>query len=536
LPLAVLAAHPQEQQHQASPTDRASLMQGLGSVNHRVSTTKPEAQRFFDQGLALSYAFNHEEAGRSFKQAASIDPKLAMAYWGIALVAGPNYNMDVDPERERIAYEAVQKALSLEGGASDNERAYIEALARRYSIEPGVDLKKLAVDYKNAMAAVVQKYPDDLDAATLYAESMMNLRPWQLWDANGNPAEGTLEIVRVLESVLKRDPNHTGANHFLIHAVEASPHPERAFESAKRLAGLAPAAGHLVHMPAHIYIRIGDYEAAAQSNRAAAAVDEAYIKTGVQGIYPMMYYSHNLHFLSVAAGMEGRFAEALSAAQGLEANVGPHLKEMPILDSFMCTSTLVRVRFRKWDTIMTLPEPDKNSLPLSNAIWRFARGMALAVGGDSRNAEVELELLKQAEESIPAAAVWGNNRGPDVLRVAQAVLGSKIALAKTDWKSAIDMLKQAAGLEDALIYSEPPDWWLPARESLGGLLLSRNDYSQAESVFRADLVRHPGSGRSLFGLFRCLAARGKKAGAEAIYKQYQAAWGKADTMLRVADL
>jgi len=529
-------AYAQQHQHEGKPSGQASLIPGVGKVSHRVSTSKPEAQRFFDQGLALSYAFNHEEAGRSFKRAADIDPKLAMAYWGIALVAGPNYNLDVDPVREKAAYEAVQKALSLAAGASEPERDYINALARRYSIEPAADLKKLSLDYKNAMAALVQKYPDDLDAATLYAESMMNLRPWQLWHADGTPADGTLEIIRVLQSVLKRDPNHTGANHFLIHAVEASPHPEQALESARRLAGLAPAAGHLVHMPAHIYIRVGDYEGAAQSNRDAAAVDEAYIKTGVQGVYPMMYYSHNLHFLAVAAGMQGRFAEALWAAQGLEANVAPHLKDMPMLDSFMCTSTLIRVWFGRWDTVLSLPEPDKTIAPMTNTIWHFARGMAFAAGSDAGKAESELAAVRQGQQSTPLEAAWGNNRGRHVLKVAETMLASKVAAAKGDRKSAIELLKQAVRLEDALIYSEPPDWYLHPRLSLGGLLLSINDNAAAESVFQEDLGRHPNSGRALFGLYRSLKAQGKKSEADTVYKQYQAAWTKADTMLRVEEL
>jgi tetratricopeptide (TPR) repeat protein len=389
------------------------------------------------------------------------------------------------------------------------------------------------------MAALVQKYPDDLDAATLYAESLMDLNPWQLWDASGKPAEGTLEIVRVLQSVLKRDPNHTGANHFLIHAVEASPHPEEALPSAQRLAGLAPAAGHLVHMPAHIYIRVGDYEDAAQTNRAAAAVDEAYIKTGAQGVYPMMYYSHNLHFLSVAAAMEGRFAESLSAAQRLEDNVGPHVKEMPMLESFMCTSTIVRVRFRQWGAILALPEPDKTSLPLTDAIWHFARGMAFSQSGetgDVAKASAELQALKRSRESTSSGAVWHRNKARDVLKVAETMLAAKVSVAEHDTKSAIDLLKQAANLEDALLYGEPPDWFIPARESLGRLLLIAKDYAEAESVFREDLKRHPASGRSLFGLYSALKSQGKETEAAQVYKQYQEAWTKADTMLRIEDL
>ncbi len=314
----------------------ATLMSGLGSVHHPVSTTSPEAQKFFDQGLALVYAFNHEEAVRSFKRAAELDPRMAMAYWGTALALGPNINMDVDPQREKAAYDAVQKAISLVATTDTNERAYIEALAKRYSIDPKADLKKLAADYKSAMGELVKNYPDDLDAATLYAESAMDLRPWQLWTREGKPAPGTEEIIAVLESVLRRDPNHPGAIHYYIHAVEASPNPERALAYAPKLGKLMPAAGHLVHMPAHIYARTGDYENAARSNEDAAAADRAYIAaSGTQGVYPLMYYSHNLHFLAIACSIEGRFADAMKAAKQLEANVGPHLKEMPMLEGFM---------------------------------------------------------------------------------------------------------------------------------------------------------------------------------------------------------
>ena len=277
------------------------LMAGMGAVHHPVSTTDAEAQRFFDQGLAFIYGFNHDEALRSFKRAAELDPQLAMAHWGVALALGSNYNLQADARQQRAAYEAIQKARALAAKASEHERAYIEALSRRYANDPQPDPQKLAVDYKNAMSDLVGRYPDDADAATLYAESMMNLRPWKLWTADGKPAEGTEEIIRVLEGVLRRNPDHTGANHYYIHAVEASPAPERALPSAARLERLAPAAGHLVHMPSHIYIRTGDYEAAAKSHADAILADRTYIeKSGAQGVYPMMYYNHNIHFLASA--------------------------------------------------------------------------------------------------------------------------------------------------------------------------------------------------------------------------------------------
>src|SRR5262252_9929213 len=299
-----------------------TLVQGLGDLHHPVSTRNLQAQQFFDQGLRFIYAFNHDEAARSFQHAADLDPTLAMAYWGVAEAVGPNYNDPADPERYKRANEAVQKAVDLTSGASPSEQAYIQAMAKRFPADPNSDLKKAAEDYRDAMRQVVAKFPDDLDAATLFAEAGMNLHPWGLWHQDGSPEAGTEEIVATLESVLKRDPNHLGAIHYYIHAVEASNNPERALAGANRLAALAPNAGHIVHMPAHIYIRTGDYEAAVQTNEKAAEVDRTYIKeAGVQGIYPMMYYSHNLHFVAMCGAMNGRYAEARKSADMLASHV-----------------------------------------------------------------------------------------------------------------------------------------------------------------------------------------------------------------------
>src|ERR1043166_4005958 len=332
----------------ANKQRQPTLLPGLGDVHHPVSTKNRQAQQFFDQGLKLVYAFNHDEARRSFQHAADLDPELAMAWWGVAVTLGPNYNLPVDPQREKAGYDAAQRALALQENASDPERAYINALAVRYSKDPHADLHALDVDYKNAMGKLAAHYPDDLDASTLYAESLMNLNPWHLWTADGKPAESTEEIVWVLESVLKRDPNHLGANHYYIHAVEASPHPERALPSALRLGQLAPAAGHLVHMPAHIYARVGDHAASAHCNELAAAADKRFLaQTGEQGVYPMMYYSHNLHFLAYAACMRGDFAEAKSAAAKLVANVAPGVKAMPPLEGFLPTPMIVLFAFER---------------------------------------------------------------------------------------------------------------------------------------------------------------------------------------------
>jgi tetratricopeptide (TPR) repeat protein len=360
----------------------AGLIPGIGQLHHAISTKNPEAQRFFDQGLTLVFAFNHEEAARSFRRAAELDPQSAMPYWGVALALGPCINLDVDPPHEKAAYEAVQKAIALSSGVGEIERAYIQALAKRYSADPGVNLRKLDADYAHAMGELSKRYPDDLDAATLYAESLMDLHPWKLWSLDGRPAEGTNEIVAVLESVLRRDPNHIGANHYYIHAVEASPHPEWALASAKRMETLAPAAGHLVHMPAHIYMRVGEYTAAARSNALAAEADRVYLRaTGTTGsMYDAMYYAHNLHFLAAADSMAGNLVAAKRAADELVAHVGTMVHSMPTAEFYMPTPMFVLVRFHRWDEILKVPAPEP-SLAMTTAFWHFARGSAAAATG-----------------------------------------------------------------------------------------------------------------------------------------------------------
>ncbi len=525
-----------QEHHSIDQTKKAELIYGMGDHRHPVSTTNPDAQRFFDQGLTLIYAFNHDEAVRSFKRAAELDPNLGMAYWGVALALGANINLPADPERERAAYEAIQKAIQLSVNAPDQEKAYINALAKRYSNDPEADLNKLALDYKNAMGELAKNYPDDLDAATLYAESMMNLRPWQLWNKDGTPAEGTEEIIFVLESVLKRNPNHIGANHYYIHAVEASSTPGRALPSAERLKTLAPSAGHLVHMPAHIYMRTGDYKSAVQANLEGAEADRNYIKnSGVKGIYPLMYYSHNLHFLSVAHAMQGRYLDAKRAADQLGEHVGPHVKEMPMLEFFMPTSTLIMVRFGRWDDILASPKPDSDML-ITTAMWHFARGMAYAAAGKVNEAENERTQFASVAKTVPGDATWDLNSASSVLNIAGMVLDARIALARGDNKSAIEILRKAAEAEDALNYAEPPGWYIPVRESLGAVLLLNGDYSEAEGVFRADLERNPRSGRSLFGLSESLKAQGKEYSSQLVQEEFETAWKNADGPLKVEDL
>ena len=518
-------------------TEAASpLASGLGDVHQPVSTRSAEAQKFFDQGLAYIYAFNHEEAVRSFKRAAELDPQLAMAHWGIALALGSNYNLQADAPQLREAYANLQKALALSAKATVHERAYIEALSKRYSNDAQADRQKLALDYKAAMNELVKLYPDDLNAATLYAESMMNLRPWQLWSADGKPAEGTEEIVATLESVLRRDPSHTGANHYYIHAVEASPNPERALPSAGRLERLAPAAGHLVHMPSHIYIRTGDYESAARSNSDAIVADRDYIKkSGAAGVYPMMYYNHNIHFLASAHAMNGRYADALKTARELEESVRPHLKAMPMLEFFMPYTAIALVRFQRWDEILKSSMP-ASELKITRAHWHFARGMAYAGKKQVTSAEAELKALRDTAQSVPTDAPFGNSSARGVLNVAERLLEGRIASARGEKQPAIELLRKAVEAEDAVNYNEPPDWDLPVREWLGGALLANNDSAEAEKIYRAELAKHPRNGRALFGLIESLKRQGKESSARLVQREFDRAWEKADTKLSIEDL
>jgi tetratricopeptide (TPR) repeat protein len=525
--------------HTHAQPKAATLMSGLGSLHHPVSTRSPQAQQFFDQGLRLIYAFNHDEAARSFQRAAELDPQLAMAYWGIAEAVGPNYNDPASEDRFIQAHAAIQKGVDRSANAPPSERDYIQAMAKRFPADPKSDLRKAAEDYRDAMREVMNKYPDDLDAATLFAESAMNLHPWGLWHPDGTPEVGTDEIIATLESVIKRDPNHLGAVHYYIHAVEASPNPQRALAGANRLASLAPAAGHIVHMPAHIYLRTGDYEAALKTNEEAAAADRAYIRaSGAQGIYPAMYYSHNLHFIAVAASMSGNYAKARKAAEMLAVNVDPHVKDMPPLESFMTVSMAVNVRFQKWNEILRTPQPAADR-KVTTTYWHFARGMALAGTGKVPDAEAEYTTLVAIKDATPPDAIFSmpfNNKTKDVLTIAVNVLGAKIAMVKKDSGSAITMFREAVAVQDKLNYGEPPDWFSPVRESLGAALLISGNATEAEKIFRADLDRNPRNPRSLFGLHQALKAQGRSYDAQFVEKEFRTAWKNADTKLKVEDL
>lgn len=510
----------------------------VGRQHHSIETKSKAAQDYFDQGLTFVYGFNHEEAGRAFQQAAALDPASPMPLWGIALAVGPNYNADVDANREKLAYATIQKAAKIAEHAPQVERDYVSALAARFSGEASPDYQKLAANYAAAMKALSQKYPDDLDAATFYAESLMDLNPWKLWAHDGQPAENTEEIVHVLESVLARDPNHAGANHFYIHAVEASPNPERALPSARRLNTMVPQAGHLVHMPSHIYARTGYYADAAKSNVEAAKADRAYARKADQegSMYDLMYHSHNEHFLAAAACMEGRYLEAKAAADGLATRLMPHAKTMPMLDSFIMTPFWVDARFGKWDTILAAPEPPKE-LPGTHVMWRYARTLAFAARGEKEKATAERENFTADATAFPADASLGEfNTAKDVLALAAQVLDARVAMARGSKEEAIAHWQKAVELQDALNYDEPPDWYYPVRESLGNALLVAGKPIEAEQVFREDLLKNPRNPRSLFGLMHSLSAQQKDADAAWVERQFKAAWKNADTELNLADL
>lgn len=521
-----LAAAAQHEEHAAAPPP--PLEQGLSDLHHPVSTKNAEAQKYFDQGLRYVYAFNHEQAVASFLQAGKLDPKLAMAWWGAALALGPNINLDVDPDREKQAYDAVQTALAKSDHASAKERDTIRALAKRYSVAEDADLKKLSRDYSNEMRKLVAKYPDDLDLATLFAESLMDLHPWRLWSHDGTPNEDTPEIVRTLESVLKRDPNHLGANHYYIHAIEASPDPAKAAQSAERLRTLAPAAGHLVHMPAHIFQRTGKYTLAAEANLHGAERDREFAKRyGNENLYMMMYYNHNLDFGATSYAMAGDYENAKRFADEVSENAAAAVTMMPPVEAFASDSVKVLMRFHRWNDIAKLVDTAPG--PTSSAFLYYARGVAMARLGDLDGAKHEQAAFRAVQAKLTDDVGMLQNSGKALAAVAGALLDGTIAEASGNWDEALRAYKRAVTAEDALNYNEPADWYYPTRETLGAALLRHADPAAAEAVFREDLKRNPNNPRSLYGLAEALAAQKKPDAAERA--AFKAAWSGGDVSL-----
>jgi len=509
------------------------LFENLGTHHHPVTTTSPQAQRYFDQGLRLIWAFNHDEATRAFQEAAQVDSDCAMAWWGIALAAGPNYNDSGNRERDRRAHDALEKALASKSAVTDAERAYIDALAKRYAKEPPDDRKALDIAYADAMRGVAQHYPNDLDAATLFAESLMDLRPWDLWTLDGKPQPGTEEIVATLESVLARDPNHPGANHYYIHAVEASKQPERGIAAADRLKALVPGAGHLVHMPSHIYMRVGRYDEAVEANVRAVAVDREYLAVAKpEGMYPMMYYAHNFDFLWSAASMEGRSADTIRAAREVAAQLTPDMaRQMSDVEGILVAPLFALARFGKWPEILQEPAPP-DDLPYARGSWHYARGLALMHTGRLADAERERAALDAVAAATPPQRSIGQvNTAKTVLTLASHVLAGELAAARGKSREAIRHLEEGVRMQDNLRYMEPPPWYYPVRQSLGVAFLKAGRAAEAEAVYRADLQRNPENGWSLYGLAQSLRAQKKTAEAAAVEKRFKKAWARADVKL-----
>jgi len=510
----------------------------VGRQHHPIQTKSKESQEYFDQGITLVYGFNHEEAARAFEKAGQLDPSSPMPWWGVALAVGPNYNLDVDAEREKQAFDAIQKARKLAVNAPRAEQDYVNTLAARYTDEANPDYKRLARNYADHMRELARKYPDDLDAATLYAESLMNLNPWKLWSLDGRPGEDTPEIVRVLESVLARDPLHAGANHYYIHAVEASPSPQQALPSAARLEAMVPKAGHLVHMPSHIYSRVGYFSDAAASNVRAIEADTTYAKEAERSgsPYDLVYHSHNEHFLAFAAAMEGRYAEARRAADAMEKRLLPHADMMPMLESFLWTPIWVDLRFAKWQEILAHPEPPSNR-KVPHLMWRYSRTLAYAAQHQAVKAEAEYALYAKEASSLPNENPIGQmNPNETMLAVMNEIMAAKLDAAKGNTESAVKHWRSAIEAQDKLNYTEPPDWYYPVRESLGSALLAGGSAKEAEGVFREDLRRNPRNPRSLFGLKESLRIQQLENDAAWVDRELQKAWKNADSELKLGDL
>ncbi|WP_404788022.1 hypothetical protein [Altericista sp. CCNU0014] len=513
-----------------APATRAPLYEGLSAYNYPISTKNGLAQRYFNQGLLLAYGFNHAEAARSFRQAANLDPTCAMCYWGEALVLGPNINASMDKDAVSPAWRALQTAIRLGKSAKPREKALIQALAKRYTPQPPADRKPLDLAYANAMREVARRYPADLDAATLFAEALMDTTPWDYWQENGQPKPEAVEILKTLEGVLAKNPNHPGANHLYIHAVEKE-RPELGLPSADRLMKLFPNAGHLVHMPSHIYIRTGRYRDAVLSNQLGIKADDAYLaKTKAQGIYPLAYKPHNHHFLWFAAMMAGQSKVAQQAAEHT-AKVDPKLmgegELAGALQHYSVIPLFAFIRFGQWEKILATPAP---TLSYPKGIWHYARGMAFLGKGQSAQAMQELNQLREiaAEPVHKELKIWGFNTTGNVLAIATAVLSGEHAAKQGDGEMAIAHLKTAVKLEDALVYTEPPDWYQPTRQALGDVLLKTGKAMEAERVYREDLKIYPENGWSLNGLAQSLQAQGKTKAAQSVRMRFQSAWKHAD--------
>jgi len=519
--------------HHVPASSNVPLFSGLGDHTRKVTTNSPLAQKYFNQGLIWTFAFNHDEAIRAYTEAARLDPDCAMAWWGIAYANGPHINNPAMTDaRSAAAWDAVQKAVARKDKGTLTEQALIEALAQRYAASPPADRGPLNQAYADAMRAVWHAHCGDADVGTLYAESLMDLRPWDLWTKDGQPQPGTEEIIAALDGALRLNPNHPGANHLYIHAVEASPEPERALAAADRIRNSVPFSGHLVHMPSHIDVLTGQWSQAVRQNELAAAADAEYRRLVPKQDFYRMYMGHNHHMLAFAAMMSGRSAEALTAARDLKAAIpADFLAANPlIVDPFYDSDTDVLMRFGRWDDVLAQPKPP-SGLTYTTAKWHFARGVAYAAKGQVDKARDEQAAFRAVAATIPPDRVLSINLAKDVLAVADPMLEGEIAFRKGDISGAESALRQAIAAEDALRYMEPPEWIQPVRHTLGAILLHAGRYEDAEEEYRADLDKWPGNGWSLFGLAECLRAKNDMVEAREVEKDFRKTWAKADVQI-----
>lgn len=517
----------------------APLFEGMGDYHRPITTNDAGAQRYFDQGMVLAFGFNHAEAIRSFRAAQRLDPDCAMCFWGEALATGPNINVTsggraiMSPESRVAAHAAAQKALSLADRVAPVERALIEAQAVRYDGSETSDRDPLDRAYAEAMRSVVQRFPDDDDAAAMYAEAWMNTMPWNYWSDDGQPRPETVEVIDALERIIARSPRHPLALHLYIHAVEASSDPGRAETAADTLLTLVPGSGHLVHMPAHTYWRVGRYHDAAEANVRAAAVDEQYIaQCNAQGFYPALYYPHNIHFLWAASSMEGRSAVAIDAARRVAANVRiEQMREFPTVEFFRTIPLLALTQFGRWDEILAEPMPDA-SLRYATAIARYARGVALARKGDLAAAHRERDQLVPLRDTTEILFLDTNDYpAVTLLQIADALLEGELAMAAGSVDAAVGHFERAVALQDGLPYMEPPFWYYPTRQSLGAALLAAGRAGEAEAVYRRELEDYPHNGWSMFGLAESLAAQGRTDEAAEVREMFAHVWARADVEL-----
>lgn len=520
----------------STATAQAQLFEGMGPHQRRITASSPEAQRYCNQALTWTYAFNHDEAIRSFHRAAELDPGCAMAWWGVALCHGPNYNDPVMTEqRVADAWNALEKARERIETTTPVERALIEALGHRYVETWSEDRSSLDRAYCDAMGKVWAAYPDDSDVGTLYAEAMMQLRPWKLYTLDQEPVEGTDRIIAVLRRVLELEPDHPGANHLYIHAVEPSATPEMGLTAAKRLSDLVPASGHLLHMPSHIYVKTGRWNEAIIQNEKALRSDATYRSLSPKQGFQHLYMVHNAHMLAYAAMMIGREKEALAAARAMWKNIPDDaLREVgPVFDLWMCSVYDVQKRFGRWDDILA-ENPPPPFLPITTAIWRAHRAIACAAKKDFASARREQDEFRRAKDALPEEHLAITDLAHTILDVSDYFIEGEIALQEGDWNRAAEFLEKGAVVEDSLSYGEPPQWLQPIRHTLGAVYLSSRRYPDAERVYREDLAKWPDNGWSLYGLSRALELQGKNEQADEVSRQYQRAWARADAPIETS--